>query len=514
MPTTPLPANADLGKLRDTAKLLRDLVRDGDAGAIAMVVEHHPRIDALEPGSDAATRFPLSSAQLVLARHHGYPSWPALHHHVELRRGLARSPHTQAVGAELANDAERADELLRLACLTYGDADRTRPERARELLDRHPELSGATLHTAAATGDAAAAAALLGRPGAAPDRPGGPHDWPPLLYATYSRLPGADTLPVARLLLDAGADPNAGYLWDGLVPPFTALTGALGGGERREPPHPRSLELAGLLLDAGAEANDAQTIYNRGMGDIPSDDTEFLELLLAHGLGRGDGGPWYRLLAPAMGEPADLLTEVLHHAAEQGLVRRARLVLAHGADPNGRCRHPVFGGRTLYQAAVAGGHAEIVAVLEEAGADPATVEPAVRLAGALVAGDAPAVDRIIAADGSLLARLRSSHPDLMRRVAELDRPGAVPLLVRHGFDVNAAWRGRTALHEAAFAGHADCVDALLAAGADPTPPDDEHNSTPQGWAAFAGHEALAARLADAEAEALLARRDGGEPAGA
>ena len=37
-------------------------------------------------------------------------------------------------------------------------------------------------------------------------------------------------------------------------------------------------------LEAGAEANDSQTVYNRGLGDRPNDDTGWLELLLDFGL--------------------------------------------------------------------------------------------------------------------------------------------------------------------------------------------------------------------------------------
>jgi hypothetical protein len=49
-------------------------------------------------------------------------------------------------------------------------------------------------------------------------RPGGPFAWEPLLYLTYSRIgggPGRSAVEVARLLLEHGADPNAGYLWEG-----------------------------------------------------------------------------------------------------------------------------------------------------------------------------------------------------------------------------------------------------------------------------------------------------------
>ena len=57
------------------------------------------------------------------------------------------------------------------------------------------------------------------------NRKGGPLHWEPLLYACYSRVEaqaGRSTLDVARTLLARGANPNAGFLYDGPYP-FTAL---------------------------------------------------------------------------------------------------------------------------------------------------------------------------------------------------------------------------------------------------------------------------------------------------
>ena len=52
----------------------------------------------------------------------------------------------------------------------------------------------------------------------------------------YSRVhpvdePAERFVRCAQLLLDAGADPDAGYLWRGLTTPFTVLTGVFGVGE-------------------------------------------------------------------------------------------------------------------------------------------------------------------------------------------------------------------------------------------------------------------------------------------
>ena len=170
---------------------------------------------------------------------------------------------------------------------------------------------------------------------------GGPHRWEPLLYLAYSRVAGAgDPLEVARLLIEAGADPNAGFLWDGLVPPFTALTGAFGRGEGDPPPHRDSLALARLLLEAGADPNDAQAVYNLHW----TADDAWLELLLEFGFGdaataargtRGSAAPTRR--------PRENAEDCLMWAAHQGFAHRVELLLAAGVDPDGRgTEHPIL----------------------------------------------------------------------------------------------------------------------------------------------------------------------------
>ncbi|HEX7135924.1 MAG TPA: ankyrin repeat domain-containing protein [Iamia sp.] len=494
MPIHPLPDRPDLGRMKATAKDLRDLVRAGVDGAVATVREHHPR--GAEVTADPAA-FRLADAQLTLARHHGFASWPRLKAHVETVRELTRSPHEQPVGGPLATDEDRADELLRLACLTYGADDAARPRAALALLAEHPHLSGLTLHTAAATGAVEAARRHL-EAGADVDADGGPFAWAPLLYVAYSRIDdpdeGRDTVGVARLLLDHGADPDAGFLWDGLPSPFTALTGAFGGGEGHQPAHARWHELASLLLDAGADPSDSQTVYDRGLGDVVRDDTGWLELLLDHGFGRGDGGPWVRRLGHEAQSPAEVAAEALAHAAEAGLLERARLLLAHGVDPDRPGCHPAFAGRTPYQGAVEGGNHEIARLLAEAGADTSGVDATMALVGALLAADGRAV---AAAGPGAVAEVRATHPDLVARAAERGRPAAIRLLAEEGWDVSHLGR-LTALHEAAYRGDRDVVDLLLALGADPTVRDPEHDGTPAGWAHHGGHPDLATDLAAAE----------------
>ena len=85
------------------------------------------------------------------------------------------------------------------------------------------------------------------------------------------------------------------------------LTGVFGEGELgpvRQPRHPHSLALGRLLLEAGADPNDGQALYNRMFE--PGND--HLELLFEFGLGTGDGGPWRRRLGAALDTPAEMST--------------------------------------------------------------------------------------------------------------------------------------------------------------------------------------------------------------
>ena len=356
MPTDRLPDNPDIERLKAHAKTLRDLVRAGVEGAVALVREHHPRFSELTAGTPEATGFKLADAQLTLARHYEFASWPQLRRYVEMVNRLSRSPHAQAVGGELVDDEARAAEFLRLACLNYGADNPARWQEAERLLAEHPQLVGASIFTAAAVGDVAVAEEILDRDPSAASSEGGPFDWPPLLYLTYSRLEGrdgSDPVAVARLLLEHGADPNVGYLWEGLPSPFTALTGVFGRRRARGAAAPPG---AGPRPPAAGGRRRGQRQPDHlqpRAGDIARDDTEFLELLLDFGLGRGDGGPWRRRLAHAHQTPVEIAAEALQHAAEAGLEQRTRLLLRRGVDPNEPATHPGYQGRRPYEGAVA-----------------------------------------------------------------------------------------------------------------------------------------------------------------
>jgi hypothetical protein len=527
-----LPDGANLENTRKRARRLQRGVRSGDPTALALLAEHGAGLDAPHD------RFPLTAAQRVVARAYGFAGWPRLVAFLTEAAPRRIDPTLRVPDAD-----DPADTFCRLACLTWTrDDDPGHRERARRMLAEDPSLVDRSAWAAATASDPdalsrhlAAGRAAAGRAaaGSAPSEPapsgpaaaapssaspsgppasdlapssaspsgtaaadahGGPHGWTPLLHLTYSRLdpavPADRVLTCARLLLDAGADPNAGFLWAGLVPPFTVLTGVFGEGEQgpaRQPRHPHSQALARLLLDAGADPNDGQALYNRMFR--PDDD--HLVLLLEYGLGRGDGGPWRRLLGTAMPTGPELLRQQAEFAVEYGYAERVRLLATHGAD----VVSPLADGTTLVGLADAKGDVTVVEALVAAGARRPPVDTVNELVAAVQSGDADAVDALLAAHPGLAERARTGRPGL---VVRLRRPAAVALAARLGFDLDARPDGRTALHEAAFADDVALARALVEAGADPTIEDTEHHSTPLGWAQHARAEAAAAYLSGLE----------------
>ena len=373
------------------------------------------------------------------------------------------------------------DRFLRLAVLSYSEPDAS--AGAARLLAADPGLATASAHTLAACGRADDLAERLTPAVARAEE--GPHRWVPLLYLCYSRIGQDDAVGTLRVLLHAGADPDAGFLWQGLPSPFTALTGVLGGGERGEPPHPDGVALATMLLEAGADPNDNQALYNRAFRP----ENDHLAPLVGHGLGQDRPSPWRDRLGTAYPSPAEMVGEHLRFAASSGFVDRVRLLLAHGVDPETRGYHPIHGDRTPYEIAVRHGHATIAALLAEAGARTEGPSEVDRVVAAALAGEPTTAHPDLPRD------LVGKRPDALATAAEHHGTAAIRALLDLGYGIDAAGSdGRTALHQAAWDGDAELCRWLIAHGADPTRTDARFEGTPAGWAAHAGHDDLAAEL--------------------
>jgi hypothetical protein len=384
---------------------------------------------------------------------------------------------------------DRADAFLRAACLDYETWRPESLEEARRILDADPGVSRANVWAAAAAGDARALEEMLAADPSLANAAGGPHGWPPLLYACYSRLdaaPGMSTLEAARRLIAAGADPNAGFLWHGEAPPFTALTGAFGDGEggNAQPSHPARDALARLLLDAGADPNDGQTLYNRHFRP----DDAHLELLFEYGLGTDRGGPWYARLGERLDTPRRLLVEELWSAARKGYFDRVRLLVEHGADVREAGRRDR---RTPWRAAALADHREIAEYLLAHGAQRETLSAEDELEAACVGGRRADALALLERDPSLRERLGpAGRVRLLHRAVELRRLEAVRLMAELGFELSAVRAhdgvgmnlAATPLHNAAWMGDLAMIRLLLDLGADPSVRDPSYDGTPLDWA--------------------------------
>jgi ankyrin repeat protein len=207
------------------------------------------------------------------------------------------------------------------------------------------------------------------------------------MYLCYSRVELGRTrsqvISAATLLLQAGADPNAGYLWCGMATPFTVLTGVFGEGEqgpRRQPRHPFAAELATLLLEWGAHPADQQTLYNR----MFRPDDSHLELLFNYGLGDAGPSPWEDRLGEAIPTRDQMWQSQIAWAADHAFTQRLDLLGRHGVDisgaqlvvpsipddPNACDEH----GATPLHHAAWDGDLRLIQRLLEAGADPSATD--------------------------------------------------------------------------------------------------------------------------------------------
>jgi ankyrin repeat protein len=459
-----LPARPHLDHLKHEAKALYKAWQGDDPAALQRVR------DAI---GDTPER-KLSLAQRVIAREYGFRTWAQLRSHVQASR---------------SND-NGVDDFL-------SAVQEQNVERAREVLRVHPHIATTSLHVAAALGlDDAAARLLAENPGLVSARAGSPPA-DPLLFLCYSPFHGEsdarDTglLATTRVLLAAGADPNtrdAQYS----VPALYAVTGM------------RSiLPIARLLLDAGANPTDGESIFHAA----ERFHEDALELLLSAGADLNFVGDWGNTALYFLLRNWDIEREtrvkrgflwLLDHGANPNVVSAAeretalhvaarrgqsldviRLLLDHGADINVRRGD----GATPWLLARRGGFDAIASLLESLGAETQKLSNVDLLLAACGRGDAEAARHL--ASPAVLAALEPSDHQLLIEAATLGRENTVSACVAAGFPVNITdTSGATALHYSALHGRARQVRMLVETGATTDIRDKEHSSTPLGWACW------------------------------
>ena len=458
-----------------------------------MIDEFHPRFETALLDDDQRGGFKLADARLIVARMYRCTSWAKLREHIGVVEGFSFTPVAERTGY-----VDFDESFVELACLNYaenGPSPHDRIDRAHQMLDADPALADGSLDALATVGDHAAVSVWLDQSPEELNEPCGPNGWPPLLYATYSRIqtdnPAWSAIETVKVLLAAGADPNVGFLWRGLVPPFTALTGAIGNGESGQAWRPERFVIARLLLEAGADPNDGQALYNNGIGGKNHDDPQHLELLFEFGLGTQQHGPWHQRLGTQLRDPEESLYDELEAAAKRGRPNHMRLLVHIGLDldrPVGRSQ------KTPVRLAAENGNHQVLGILAEAGIETSLMP------------DEEFLEAIRTSDRDRLEGVLDRNPDL-RETAQTDHLGAIKAvtsdggtvlatLLALGLDINArtGGNGTTALHEAAQANDIPRARLLIEHGADPNLADKYVGATPWGWANHFHHDDVAAFL--------------------
>jgi Ankyrin repeats (3 copies)/Ankyrin repeat len=463
-----LPAHPNLEHLRRQAKELLRAAKAGEPDAVR-------RVEAV------SDRLTLTAAQLAVAREYGFASWPRLKDEVEARTLELAQKVDAFCEASIGGNTRRAARMLAEApviasysfatAVILGDADHVRDELLRDpsLATRPDPRTGWTaLHAACASRwhqlDPTRAAGLLAvarllldagadPTGPAPGRPGRGARWRPLRCAIAASNSGPSNRPVVGLLLDRGAVPDdhdlylAGFAHDRrqLLPLLLAHLPNLG-------------EIAEQALAAA----------------ISNDDSESARLLL-------EAGAEPRRYRDDDGQPTPVVWAAVRAGCDAGFLG---LLLSHQADPNAAGPD----GRTPYQLATAAGRTEITELLYGHGAtDSATSTD--RFLSACRRADHVEAQRQLGNDPGLLDRLTGDERAAIIRAAEAGDTAAVALMLGLGFPLETRGdNGATALHTAAYAGSAGTVQLLLDRGADIEARDTTWNSTPLEWAAVGSGE--------------------------
>jgi ankyrin repeat protein len=493
-----LPERPNLDQLKRQAKDLLGAARAHDAAALA----RFRTLPAFVRHSDAdLERAPLAlhDAQSVIAREHGFDSWNDLRTRVE--------EITLEFGAAL-------DAVIEAA--TDGRAD-----RAERLLALHPGIARADFHAALVVGDVGTVERRLAEDLRRALELGGPRGWQPLHYVCYTTIGArseareAGLVAIARRLLELGADPNLRFPWRHHEVERPVLWGAVF--------VVRSLRLATLLLDAGANPSDGVTLpLAASAGDVAA-----LDLLLAYGADVNrpwatDGSaPLYAILH--WSRTADGVRWLLAHAADPDPVfagngetplhvvaaswdaSLAQELVSRGADVTRRRAD----GRSTYAVAELNGNREVAAWLLSQGA-PSELSAVDALVAACSRGDRGAVAAMLAQAPGLRNEIGPEHYAAFYRAAERNDLTALEAMLACGFDPNRGDEsiGKTALHVAAMEGWPEAVRLLLAHGGSVTVRDREFNAQPLIWAAEGSRGSRADRDHAAVGRLLL---DAGSP---
>lgn len=372
-------------------------------------------------------------------------------------------------------------------------------DRMLAIVSEHPAIARHSLHVAAALGDAATVSRLVHEEPSRVHAKLGKPESDAVLLLCFSPLHGESPTRdegferALRTLLAAGGNPNSRNSELG-IPALYAVTG------RRS-----VLPLARMLLEAGARPNDGESLFHAA----EHFHEDALELLCAHGADVNFVGDWGNT-------PLHFLMRWIPIMERPEAQSGVEWLFAHGADPNVRCGPeretalhaavrndqllPVVSsliargadvharradGRSAWQLAYRAGRLDVLKELVAKGAKEEETTPMDQLLHACAVGD---FDRARAlSSAALLESVEPEDLEYLTAAVTSNRDEVVLAFLAAGFSAtHAVPGGATLLHYAAIAGNAALVETLIAHGASLDVKDDEHWSSPLGWACFGG----------------------------
>jgi hypothetical protein len=502
MPTKQLPSRPSLDHLKHQAKDLLQARQAENPEAIQRIKASHPEFAKSTDEEIRAAKFALSDAQLVIAREYGFESWPKLKIHVEA----------------LARGDDPAIAAFLMAAVTGNQME------ANRLLVETPSLAQANIYTASMLGEADVVETMLKKEPALATHKGGTKEWDALLYLSHSRFHRENEkrahgiVRTAKSLLKHGAAPDTFYATPefGRESKMHALWAATC--QANNP------AVARVLLEAGADPNDSESIYHAA----EKFHLECLELLVEFGVNLSNR------IQPWNNTP---LYYILGHRPCKGNAKQVfdgvRWLLEHGADPNVSSYE--YEGRPIHLAASAGWGTDTFDLLWKHGADLAVCRKdvkAVPASGAHILrpdmvglsrgsayslaarygqthamdwlrehgaqteltpteeffaacgrGDEPAVRTVLAARPELIQSMSEEDKMVLAFAAGDGKPEAVRLMLLAGMSMDI--RGDTGgipLHQAAWYGQLEVVKLLLAHHTPLEEKDTTYGGTPLGWA--------------------------------
>jgi ankyrin repeat protein len=388
VPYKSLPDQPNLEQYKKQAKDLLRAAAGFDSSALDRMARHY---------HFRSGPFRLADAQHVIAREHGFESWPKFAKHVETLR-LTR---------EVESLADPAAAFIEAACVPLHAHSSGTLEEAEMILARYPHIAASSIHTAAIIADEGTVRAFLARDPLSATVKGGPRGWDALTHLCFSRYLRLDRarsdafVRTARALLDAGASANTGWIEmiDHPNPrPIleSAIYGAAGIAQHAE--------LTRLLLERGADPNDEETPYHV----IETFDNTVLKILLESG----------KLNARS-------LSTLLHRKCDWHDLEGLRTVLDRGVDPN---RIAGWGHAALHQSVRRDNSLKMIELLLDHGADAALPNREGKSAVAIAArrGRTAALDLferrgtaiLLANADALIAACARDHKETIRSLIE------------------------------------------------------------------------------------------------